>query len=239
MIRTVFVDDEPWTHVYLSQLIDWEKHGLSIIGKFQKSSEALEFIKSNLPDLIFIDISMPGLNGIELIKAMQEAGAFPHTIILSGFAEFKYAQDALRLGAHDYCLKPISEEKLLSIISQVKQLGRPVHKAKTQQIHYKLRTITEYINSHYGEPISINSLSEKFEISPTYCSKLFAKELNTTFSAYLLDVRMKSAMKALRETDLAIKDIVDKCGYSDYAHFHKVFKKYTGITAAKFRHQNN
>lgn len=238
MIRTVLIDDEPWTHVYLTQLIDWEKQGFSVIGTFQKSFEALDFVKKSLPDVIFIDISMPGLGGIDFIKQMQESGAMPHVIILSGFAEFEYAQEALRLGALDYCLKPISEEKLLSILGQLRQIGKPAHKIEARQIHYKLKAVLEYINRHYGERLMIESLAERFEISPTYCSKLFSKELDTTFTAYLLETRMKAAMDMLSHTAFAIKDIVERCGYSDYAHFHKVFKKFTGITAAQYRQQN-
>ena len=84
----------------------------------------------------------------------------------------------------------------------------------------------------------IKALAERYEISPTYCSKLFSKELNTTLTAYLLDAMMKAAMDMLCHTAFAIKDIVERCGYSDYAHFHKVFKKYTGSTAAQYRQQN-
>lgn len=238
MIRTVLIDDEPWTHIYLTQLIDWEKQGFSVIGTFQKSPEAFDFVMKNLPDVIFIDISMPGLGGIDFIRQMKEAGVMPHVIILSGFAEFEYAQEALRLGALDYCLKPISEEKLLSLLSQIRQIGKPAHKREARKIHYKLQAMLDYIDGHYGERLVIESLAERFEISPTYCSKLFGKELDTTFTAYLLEARMKAAMDMLKDTPLAIKDIVERCGYSDYAHFHKVFKRYTGITAAQYRQRN-
>lgn len=237
-MRTVLIDDEPWTSLYLTQLVDWERQGFSVIGTFQKSFQALDFVKQSLPDVIFIDISMPGLSGIEFIRLMQEAGVLPHIIILSGFAEFEYAQEALRLGALDYCLKPISEDKLLGILSQLRQLGKAVHKIEALQIHYKLKAMLDYIDGHYGERLMIETLAERFEISPTYCSKLFSKELETTFTAYLLEARMKAAMDMLCHTTIAIKDIVERCGYSDYAHFHKVFKKYTGITAAQYRQQN-
>lgn len=234
-MKVMMIDDEPWVLVHLECLVDWRALGFRLCGSFQDCESALAQMLRDPPDILFIDISMPGISGLDFIRKLHETGLFPHTVVLTGFAEFTYVQDALRLGVVDYLLKPLSEMKLTSILETLKSRGRPSHSVEGVHVHYKLKKMLAYIDEYYSEKLSIQTLSEQFSMSATHCSHLFSRELGKSFSQYLLDVRMARAKALLSDTDTAVKSIVEMCGYTDYVHFHKTFSKHAGMTPAKYR----
>lgn len=107
MHTVLLVDDEPWTLIGLKKVFNWSKMGFEIIDESTDSQKALQLILRKCPDVVFSDIRMPEMNGIELMKKARKVRPDTEFIFISGFAEFKYAQEALREGAFDYRLKPI------------------------------------------------------------------------------------------------------------------------------------
>ncbi|MFZ8764541.1 response regulator transcription factor [Enterococcus diestrammenae] len=119
MQRVLLIDDEPTIREGLPLLIDWESLGYQIIATGKDGVDGLEKIRQLKPDLVITDIRMPGMDGLEMLKSAKEEGLTFHTIILSGFSEFAYAKEALVLGAVSYLLKPIDEEELEELLSQL------------------------------------------------------------------------------------------------------------------------
>ncbi len=111
MYRVLIVDDEPWALVVIRKLFNWEENGFEVIGETTSSKKAIDIISSERPDVVFTDIRMPNFDGIELIKIIRQKKIDTEFIIISGFAEFSYAQEAIRNGALDYCLKPMDPTK--------------------------------------------------------------------------------------------------------------------------------
>jgi two-component system, response regulator YesN len=112
MFKVLLVDDEVFVRKGLQELIPWGELGYVIAGEADNGEEALVVCESLKPDLIITDIRMPVQDGLDLIRNAKEQGMDPVFIIVSGFHDFKYAQQALRYGVHDYILKPIDEEEL-------------------------------------------------------------------------------------------------------------------------------
>ncbi len=112
MYKTMIVDDEDLIREDLASIIRWEDHQLDLVYSAIDGLDALEHIPQFQPDLIITDIRMPVIDGLELIKQAKEM--YPHItfIILSGYSDFSYAQQALKYGVKDYLLKPISEEDI-------------------------------------------------------------------------------------------------------------------------------
>lgn len=108
MYRVIIVDDEPWTLIGIRNAFNWDTHGFEIIAETTSSEEAFELICKNRPEIVFTDIKMPKYSGIDLMRMTRELGLDTEFVIISGFAEFSYAQEALKFGALDYCLKPIN-----------------------------------------------------------------------------------------------------------------------------------
>lgn len=119
MFKAVFVDDEIWALKGLSKMFDWESLGFRVVGEFTKSTEALKVILENKPDVVFVDIRMPVISGIELMKKAREHGLKTEFIIVSGFSEFEYAREAIKYGAFDYCLKPVETAGMKTLVDRL------------------------------------------------------------------------------------------------------------------------
>ncbi|OBZ12214.1 response regulator [Bacillus sp. FJAT-26390] len=116
----ILVDDESFTRKGLMKLIDWEACGFHIVGEADNGEDALELIKRVQPDLVITDIRMPVIDGLELIRRVTlENIAIPYFIIISGYNDFNYAQQAMRYGVHDFVVKPIDEVEFSAILDQL------------------------------------------------------------------------------------------------------------------------
>ena len=107
MYRVLLVDDEIWSLKGLESSFEWEEEGFSVMERTTSSTEAMKFIEAERPDAVFTDIRMPELSGLDLLRNAREQGIESEFIIISGYAQFDYAQEAVKNGAFDYCLKPI------------------------------------------------------------------------------------------------------------------------------------
>ena len=117
MYKLLIVDDEPHIRSGLKHIIEWEIYGIEIIGAVEDGTKAYSLIQSGHPDLVLLDITMPTMNGLELIELCSRLESVPKFIILTGYNDFKYVQRALQLGAVDYLLKPIDQHELENAVS--------------------------------------------------------------------------------------------------------------------------
>ncbi|AEE97269.1 response regulator transcription factor [Mahella australiensis] len=250
MYRVLFVDDEPWALVGMRKIFNWDDMGYKIIGETTDSEEAYEIIYKENPDVVFTDIRMPGLSGIELIKKVRAKAMDTVFIIVSGFAEFSYAQEALREGAFDYVLKPLQSQEIYRVLEKLtvylrkKARDKETYLAKLsdeadsvlQAIENKgFKELLEYVNKNFDKPLYLKELADKFYINFTYCSELFKKTTGKTFSEYINYLRINKAMHLLQTTSMTVEEVCMESGYKDYCYFNKVFKKYTGDTPAKYK----
>lgn len=105
MIKTLIVDDDFLVRMFLKQLIDWESQGFTLVGDACGGEEALELIDRFFPELIITDLSMPGMDGIELIEQARARLPDSYIIALSCHGEFEYVKEAMKQGANEYVLK--------------------------------------------------------------------------------------------------------------------------------------
>lgn len=112
MLRVLIADDEVRICQLIHALGDWERLGLEVAGAAHNGQEALEKTEALRPDILITDIRMPGLNGLELIRRVKTLFPKLEVMIISGYAQFDYAQQALRNGVGEYLLKPINREAL-------------------------------------------------------------------------------------------------------------------------------
>jgi two-component system, response regulator YesN len=119
MHTVMLVDDEMFVRKGLRNLIDWESLGYAVIDEADNGEDALTLIKSKKPDLVITDIRMPVLDGLELIGQTLKLHPDTSFIIISGYNDFSYAQQAVRYGIHDFILKPIDEEELTETLKRL------------------------------------------------------------------------------------------------------------------------
>ncbi|WP_438444146.1 response regulator transcription factor [Gorillibacterium sp. sgz5001074] len=119
MYKVMIVDDETWAIRGIRNAFDWEKYGFEVIGQFTSAYKAWDAIRADEPDLVFTDIRMPDISGLDLMKRAKTQGLNTEFVIVSGYAEFEYAQEALRFGALDYILKPLDVDMTDPLIAKL------------------------------------------------------------------------------------------------------------------------
>ncbi|MCZ8515586.1 response regulator transcription factor [Paenibacillus filicis] len=121
MAELLIVDDESHVVQRLANLVPWASIGIGRVHTAQSAYEALELLAEHPVDIVLSDIRMPGMTGLELAERLQAAWPKTRCILLSGFAEFEYAKEAMVRGTADYLLKPVKDEELLAAVERVLQ----------------------------------------------------------------------------------------------------------------------
>jgi two-component system, response regulator YesN len=116
MFKILIVDDEFIIRTGIRTSIDWESIGMMIVGEASNGKEAYEKVMSLKPDIVITDIRMPGMDGLEFTKLLKESMPKVRIVIISGYNDFKYAREALRMGVNEYLLKPIGADELIKIM---------------------------------------------------------------------------------------------------------------------------
>lgn len=119
MHRVLVVDDEMPALRFITSIVEQFSNGFHVIGTASSGELALEFLQKNTVDLLLTDISMHGMNGIELSRLARQMQPNIHIVIISGYGEFEYAQGAIAAGVDDYLLKPVSISKLSTVLGDI------------------------------------------------------------------------------------------------------------------------
>lgn len=241
MFTALIVDDEMAVYPALCKLGDWERYQIGKIVYASNAEDAEKVMYSLQPSLVFLDICMPGLNGIDLLR--NASTQYRHTafIVVSGYSEFKYAQDALRYGASDYLLKPVIPQELNNAIWKAMTAIYPDIGPQAEGESAKKTAkeavvqIKNILDRNYDKPFRLQEYAEKNFFSKEYLSRLFKEEYQKSISEYLVDIRMKQAKSLLNREDMSIAEVATRVGYSDTKYFSKVFKAYFGHSPKQFR----
>lgn len=236
-LRVLLVDDEIVIREGFKKLFDWEAHDCEVIGEAADGMEALTQIDTLLPDVVIMDINIPILNGLKVVQMSKMKYPDMAFVIVSGYDDFSYCREALRLQITDYILKPVNYEEFGTCIDNLKisifENSNMEHRdGKEEQM---IVGIVRYMQEHMSEEISLNVLAEEFHLSAQYISQLFKNEIGVNFLAYLTNIRMEYAKKLLLSTDHSVAEIASKSGYADYRVFTKAFKKAESVTPSQYR----
>lgn len=240
-LKVLLVDDEIIIREGFKKLFPWDEHGCEIVGEAGDGLEALGKIDSLLPDIVIMDINIPIMNGLKVIESSHMKHPSIAFVIVSGYDDFSYCQQALRLKITDYILKPVNYEEFGTCIDNLKvSLFQQRIKESDTDNEPEERVIvgiTKYLQEHLAEDISLSALADEFHMNPKYISQLFKNEIGVGFLAYLTNIRMEKAKKLLLTTALPITEIAELSGFSDYRVFTKSFKKSENVTPTQFRRQ--
>lgn len=156
MYKVFIVDDEPFIVEGLYDIVDWPLFGLEIVGHAENGLQALEALKTTPADLLITDISMPVMDGLSLISEVRKLHAEMKVIILSGFNEFDYLKEGMRLGIENYLLKPINVEELESTLrNTVQKLDRIQPKEQYDDYDVQIlkdNTLYRWLNGQIAAP---------------------------------------------------------------------------------------
>lgn len=246
MYRVMIIDDEPIIVEGLSRSIPWERWNCQVVATANDGQEARELIEEYKPHMIFLDICMPEMDGLTMIAAVKSEHEDMEISILTGYRDFDYAQQAIRLGVCRFLLKPSNMEELVEAIekmcSNLKKkhiLGEEgqVQNHESMASSFIVKNALAYIQENFTQKLTLSEVAEKTYVSQWHLSKLLNRHTGRSFSEILNSVRIENARELLKDPALRIGDIAEAVGFLDMAHFARVFKKQMGISANEYRNQ--
>lgn len=177
--RVILVDDEVYTRKGLIKLIDWEACGFHVVGEADNGEDALELIRSIRPDLVITDIRMPVLDGLGLIRQLiEEEDKPPVFVIISGYDDFSYAQQAVRYGVHDFILKPIDEVEFTEMLSRLNERLRQEREEKEREKRLENQAMIEAIIKNEAEESFVATWEEQLNMTSSDTLYYMFVELN-------------------------------------------------------------
>lgn len=181
MMNLLIADDEESIRTGLKFIVDWEELGFTVCTEASNGNEAVQAIKDYSPDLVLLDIKMPGLTGIEVIEQVNawcksQGTKVPAFLILSGFSHFEYAQKALNLGAKGYLLKPVDEDELTEKVNAIKK-----EIASAIEVQEDSKTAKKFENRQFFRNLLVTGKTDNLsdlegnndEYTVVYCSQEF------------------------------------------------------------------
>ena len=177
MIKVIIADDEFRVCKLICNLIDWASLEMEIVGTAHDGLEAFRLIEIEKPDIIVTDIRMPGMDGLTLIGKAKAICPEAEIIIISGYRDFEYAQEAIKYGVNDYVLKPVKKEELEGTLENIRRRWhlRMENCTKEEEILFRLQNDSNQFRSFFFRdvllcdeqsakmaPISIQTARERY-----------------------------------------------------------------------------
>lgn len=265
MIKVLVAEDEMPLLRGIRIMIERISPEFSVVKCALNGREAVDYLKENPVDVIFTDINMPLLDGIELMKIIHEN--YPEIIVvaISGYNDFHYAQQAIEYQVKRYLLKPIVMEDMEALLEEIQReynernerkererivdalctglggnLKEDILKESTalkrESTEELMQRVEVYIREHLTEPITVKELASEFGLVAPYLGKLFKDYTGYTPGQYIQMLRIEHAKCLLSVNgELLAKDVAELVGYTDPAYFSKLFKKKVGVWPSEFK----
>lgn len=242
MYRVMVVEDEKIIRNGVTSVINRFGNGMRVCWECADAYSAWDIFQAQAPDLVVTDIVMRGISGLDLTRKIRESGSDVPVVLLSGYADFEYARNAIHLGVCEYVVKPLNVKRFTELLARLKLLldersGVPacVREEETATGNQAIRRVEEYVCANLGSDLSLATVAAKVNLSTNYLSMLFKNKTSQKYTEYVLRMRMEKAKKLLQESEFKIYEISEICGYNSVKHFISAFKKYTGTTPTQYK----
>ena len=235
--RVVIIDDEQIIVEGLRKVVKWADFNCEVAGTANNARSGSAMIREIKPDILFTDICMPGQDGLTMLAGLRSEFPNLQVTVLTGYRDFAYAQEAIKLGVTRFLLKPSKMAEIneaLTAMTEKLSNADGTHEDQNTGSFIVNRALA-YMEEHYAEKITLQEVAEKCYVSQWHLSKLLNKYNGQSFYDTLNRIRIDEAKKLLTDPRLKIGDIGLRVGYSDMAHFSRIFKNLTGLSANEYR----
>lgn len=244
MYRVMIIDDEQAARKLMRTSVDWESLNMEVVGEAASGIEAINVIDELKPDIAFVDISMPFMNGIEFTELATKRYPRLIIIIMTAIDQFEYARKCVSLPVFEYMLKPMVRSEITSTLEKVrKKLDEASENSEghaeeaIQAVDTEeniIDQIKNYIEANYTDSkINLASVAQLFGFNASYLSRKFKQDTGKNFVEYLTECRMERAIK-LAECNMKMFNTSAEVGIPDPNYFGRCFKKYTGMSYSDY-----
>ncbi|WP_026667240.1 MULTISPECIES: response regulator [Butyrivibrio] len=242
--RVMIIDDEESARKLMRAAINWGELGMEVVGEAASGIEAINVIDDLKPDIAFVDISMPFMDGIEFTQTAT--GRYPNLviIIMTAINQFEYARRCVSLPVFDYMLKPMVRTEITKVLERAKKMldasndtweepkSEPVVLSAEENNTTEL--IKKYVEDNFADSkLNLAYIAQHFGFSASYLSRKFKQETGSNFIEYLTDLRMKKAMQIAR-ANVKMYQAAAEVGIPDPNYFSRCFKKYAGMSYSEY-----
>jgi len=241
MHRVVLIDDERIIVEGLRRVIRWEEYNCQVVGTASDAEEGARLIRELSPQILFTDIRMPGRDGLAMIAGLRSEFPDLQVTILTGYRDFAYAQEAIRLGVTRYLLKPSKMEEIReALVAMTEHLSRnEIGSAEDEHSQnassFIVNQALTFMEKNYRQKLTLQTVAECSYVSQWHLSKLLNRHTGKSFYDILNSIRIEKAKALLMDPSLKIGEIAELVGYADTAHFARTFKKLEGMSANEYR----
>lgn len=241
MYRVVLIDDESIIVEGLRRVVKWADFGCQVVGTASDGEAGAELIRTLQPQILFTDIRMPGRDGLTMVAGLRSEFPDMQIAVLTGYRDFAYAQEAIRLGVTRFLLKPSKMDEINEALqAMVERLDKLPQEEKTDEQSqsagsFLMNQAYSYMREHYAEKLTLQTVADCCYVSQWHLSKLLNRHEGKSFYDILNAIRIQKAKELLTDPKLKIGDISEMVGYADTAHFARTFKKLEGMSANEYR----
>jgi len=249
--RILIAEDEEIARRALRLACERSGCPVEVVYEAATGRQVIEALSKVKPDIILMDVVMPGMDGLAATRAVNELYPTTKVAIISAYDKFDYAQEALRAGAVDYLLKPVRTEQLMTLlkklcaeldaenahqnIASTTSAKETSDESQRSQHYAVLKRAEAYIAENYARGVTLEQVAFHVDMAPTYFSRIFKQGQGCTFIEYLTRIRLEEAKRLLRTTTLPVAEIGYAVGYQGANYLAEIFKASEGMTPGTYR----
>ena len=240
MYRVILIDDERLIVEGLRKVVKWSDFDCQVVATAGDAAEGTALIRELQPHILFTDIRMPGQDGLTMLAGLRSEFPDMQVAVLTGYRDFSYAQEAIRLGVARFLLKPSKMDEILEALTvMTERLKKNAAESEEPENptagRFLVHQAIAYMEKHYAEKLTLQEVADACYISQWHLSKILNRYAEKNFYDILNSLRVQAAKQLLTDPRLRIGEIGEMVGYVDTAHFARVFKKLTGMSANEYR----
>lgn len=249
LYRVMIIDDEESARKLMRAGIRWEDFNMEVVGEAASGIEAINVIDDYKPDLVFVDISMPFMNGIEFTETVTDRYPDLIIIIMTAFDEFEYARKCVSLPVFEYMLKPMVRDEVGKVLLRARERLDRINESYTDDDRADTETdfdqepdsmekIRKYLEENFTDStLNLAFAARHFGFSSSYLSRKFKQDTGKNFVEYLTELRMNKAIR-LAKSNMKMYRTAAEVGIPDPNYFGRCFKKHTGKTYSEYVSEN-
>ncbi|MDR7867346.1 MAG: response regulator [Sporomusaceae bacterium] len=231
-IKILVADDEITVRTFIKKVIAKERLPVALCLEADNGLDAVRLAQEHRPDLTFLDIRMPGCDGLKAAERILADSPGANIVIVSAYNEFDYARTALRAGVADYLLKPVRPAEVAALIAKTAAAPAPDIPDRKPPLVAK---VEQYIRDNLDGSIKLQDIAKTVYISQFHLSRTFKQLTGRSVVDFVQDLRLAKAEEMLAATDLTVTEIAGRVGFKDAAYFTTCFKNRHGISPLQYR----
>jgi len=229
-IKILVADDEVTVRTFIKTVAAKERLPVTACIETDNGLDAVRLAGEHRPDLVFLDIRMPGCDGLRAAELILAANPGTSVVIVTAYDEFDYARTALRAGVADYLLKPVRPEEVVALIAK----AAAVREAGDRQPPLVAK-VAAYVRANLDKPLKLRDIAGAVYLSQCHLSRTVNQLTGRSIVDFIRDQRLARAEELLAATDLTVTEIAGQVGFRDAAYFTTCFKNRHGLSPVQYR----